>query len=442
MDDGNASVCSEPQHFHRRSLLRGMGGSLFLSPLALALARQEEKHKGGVPKSVILLWLEGGPSQLETFDPHPGKKIGGEVRGIETTAKGITISNLLPQVAEQMHRIALVRSVVGKEGDHERAVYTMKTGYRPDPTLNHPSIGAILCHQSASHAEIPRHVSIVPGNWPSRGGYLGASYDAFKIYDPARPIPDVQSWVSPPRFENRLRGLQQIAEREFARGRRQRGSENWQADGATTAAARQMMSSDQLAAFDLAGESAEERARFGQSPFGRGCLAAARLIEVGVRCVEVTLGGWDSHVSNHSLQGAGCAILDAAFAALVHRLAERNLLEKTLVVCGGEFGRTPRINPAEGRDHWPHGFSVALAGAQVRGGSVYGSTNPEPKLDAKEPERDVANPVSIGDLHATMLEALDIPYAHEMLTPVGRPLKIADGKPLLEILDRGHPRES
>ncbi|GAG26996.1 unnamed protein product, partial [marine sediment metagenome] len=254
------------------------------------------------PKNVILLWLDGGPSQLETFDPHPGGKIGGEVKAIDSSARGLQISDLLPQTAEQMHLASLVRSVTSKEGDHERAVYNVKTGYRPDPTLRHPSIGAVLCHADNAHGDIPRHISIVPGAWPARGGYLGAAFDAFKINDPAGPVPDIKRPIPAHRYDRRVDDLYRVVEKEFRRGRLADMELGRTLHQTSTDSALRMMSSEQLGAFDVSQEPQAELAAFGDSPFGRGCLAASRLIEVGARCIEVTLGGWDSHVSNHSLQ--------------------------------------------------------------------------------------------------------------------------------------------
>src|SRR5688572_2089317 len=214
-------------HFHRvrrRSLLGatlGLSGIGWLTPVAERLARAAEERPRGQPaKSLIILWMQGGPSQLETFDPHPGTKFSHEeTKAIATAAKDIQIADTLPRVAEQMEHVSLIRSLVSKEGDHERATYNVKTGFRPDPTLVHPSLGAIVCHQLADSVEIPRHVSILPGQWPGRGGFLGDQYDAFKTYDPSGPIPDVAARVSASRAEKRLNDLQTVVERNFARGR-------------------------------------------------------------------------------------------------------------------------------------------------------------------------------------------------------------------------------
>lgn len=400
----------------------------------LALADETGVTDAARPKSVILLWLEGGPSQLETFDPHPGGKYGGDAKAIETTAEGVQISDLLPKTAAQMHLASLVRSVTSKEGDHERAVYNVKTGYRPDPTLKHPSVGAVLCHADQKGADIPRHISIVPNNSPGRGGYLGAAYDAFKINDPAGPVPDVRRPVHEDRFDRRVSDLYNVVEGEFRRGRLKNLESAKTLHQTATDLALRMMSSEQLDAFDVSEESKTELESFGDSSFGRGALAASRLIEVGARCVEVTLGGWDSHITNHTLQSSACEKLDPALASLLRRLEERELLDSTLVVCGGEFGRTPSINPAEGRDHWPHGFSTLLAGCGIRRGAVHGATASEPKLDSEKPQDDVSDIVTVADLHATILSVLGVDYGEELETPIGRPMKRSEGEPIKSII--------
>lgn len=428
-------LCQPTLHLSRRTLL-GAGGGTMLSLLARRLhaAHAAGQNDPARPRSVILLWLEGGPSQLETFDPHPGGRIGGETRAIPTSVPDLQIAHLLPQTAAQMHLASLVRSVTGKEGDHERAVYNLKTGYRPDPTLTHPAIGAIVCHADPRGADIPRHVSIVPGAWPARGGYLGAKYDAFKVADPAGPIPNVEPAVAPDRYRRRIEDLYEVLETEFRRDRLASLELNRTLHQTATAAALEMMSSAQLEAFSVDQEPAAERQAFGDNPFGRGCLAAARLIEVGVRCVEVTLTGWDSHVANHSLQSAACEQLDPALAALLTRLQQRELLDSTLVVCGGEFGRTPRINPADGRDHWPHGFSTLLAGCQIRRGGVHGATDADPPDDHPDPAQRVHDAVTVADLHATILAGLGIDPQEELETPVGRPMKRSDGQVIRSLL--------
>ncbi len=416
-------------YHHRRTFL-GMVGAAWLTPVAAQLARAAEKAKREPATSIIVLWMDGGPSQLETFDPHPGTRIAAGGTAIDTAVKGVQLGKGLERLAEQMADVSLVRSVVSKEGDHERGTYTMKTGFRPDPTVVHPSIGAVCCHElAAAGTDIPRHVSIFPGQWPARGGYLGDKYDAFRMDDPAGPVPDTQSFLPKPRDEKRLQSLE-VVEGAFARGRGGRAENTLHKH--TLSAARTMMSSEQLKAFDVSQEPLAVRRKFGDTPFGRGCLAARRLIEVGVRCVEVTLSGWDTHVNNHELVAKQLAILDPAFAALLADLKERKLLDKTVVMCGGEFGRTPIVNPAGGRDHWPGGFSVAVAGGGIKGGQVVGATDPDGKKEPTEPAK-------VADLHATMLAAVGIDHAKVNHTPIGRTVKYADdGTPIRGLLaDRG-----
>ena len=421
--------------FPRRTLL-GAGGGLMMSSLARRLVCADEAGltDPARPKNVILLWLQGGPSQLETFDPHPGGRIGGDVKAIETSIKGVQISDLLPRTAEQMHLTSLLRGVTSKEGDHARAFYNVTTGFRPDPTLKHPAIGSILCHADDFGADIPRYVSILPSQWPGRGGYLGPAFDAFKINDPAQPVPNIRRPVSQERYDRRVKDLYELVEQEFRRGRLANLEHNRTLHQTATEAALKMMSSEQLSAFDVSDEPRAEQEAFGDSPFGRGCMAASRLIEVGVRCVEVTLGGWDSHAANHTLQTSACGVLDPALAALLARLEQRELLDSTLVVCGGEFGRTPNINPAEGRDHWPHGFSTLLAGCGIRRGAVHGQTAADPKPDQENPLDDVKDAVTVADVQATILKVLGIDYELELDTPVGRPMIRSEGTPIPHIM--------
>jgi uncharacterized protein (DUF1501 family) len=233
--------------------------------------------------------------------------------------------------------------------------------------------------------------------------------------------------VPPARLDQRLQDLS-VVERAFHRGRPANLDATTTLHQLTMARALKIMNSDQLAAFDVKQAPAAQRAAYGDTPFGRGCLAALRLIEAGVRCVEVTLGGWDTHVNNHQLQAGRVNILDPAFAALIRDLKDRGLFDSTIVLCGGEFGRTPKLNPLDGRDHWPYGFSVALAGGGLRAGHVIGAT--DPAGESEEPEQ----PVTVQDLHATIQHALGIDHEKELITPVGRPLALSDGRVIRELL--------
>lgn len=421
----------------RRDLLKSgslaalSAGSLWTS-VAESLAQNNSSARR--PKAVILLWMQGGPSQLETFDPHPDTAIGGQAKAIKTSVPDLLIANTLEQTAEVMHLGTLVRSMTSKEGDHERATYNMKTGWRPDPTLLHPAIGSVLCHQSDGNIEIPRHVSILSGQWPARGGYLGSHFDAFQLGDPKNPLPNLRTSVADKQFQQRINDLE-VLEKGFRKGRLKNLDSDKTLHSISTQRAVKMMSSEQIQAFEIDREPTSVREPFGNTAFGRGCLAAVRLIEQGVTCVEIELSGWDSHIENHSLQAGRCSILDPALASLIRLLEDRSLLDSTVVVCGGEFGRTPKINVADGRDHWPNGFSTAIFGGPFRRGYVHGQTTHELLEANSDPLAGVTNPVRIEDLHATILHSFGIDPAVESVTPIGRPLAWSQGSIVRELLD-------
>lgn len=427
--------CSSLKHMERRRFLGrsagiavgAIGGWTTIAEQLAISSTVKVRGYDSRPKNLIFLWLQGGPSQLETFDPHPGKKIGGSIKGVESSLKGTTISDLLPQTAEVMHLATLVRSMTSKEGDHERATYTMKTGWRPDPTLIHPAIGSVLCHQTEGNIEIPRHISILASQWPARGGYMGPQLDAFQVGDPNSPIANLRSPVDAKRRDRRMANLQSIAEAEFRKGRlKNLDAERTQQITATQRALK-MMDSNQIEAFEIDKEPESVIKQFGDSSFGRGCLAAVRLVQQGVTCVEVELNGWDTHANNHGFHQSQCKILDAALYGLVTELERREMLHNTVVVCGGEFGRTPTINVAEGRDHWPTGFSTTIFGGPFRRGFVHGETSAEEPIAGEDPMARIKDPVSIEDLHATILSSFGIDFSEELQTPVGRPLALSQG---------------
>jgi hypothetical protein len=432
-------LCNFADHLQRRTLLKAgaLGGLSWLTTVSQALARNSTAKYGSSKRprkatSLIVLWLEGGPSQLETFDPHPNSQIAHGSRARKTNVKGLWLGEGLAQLAEQMDAVSIVRSVTSKEGDHERAVYNLKTGYRMDPTVIHPAIGSVICHQlesiSGQTVDIPQYVSILPGSSPGRGGYLGDQYDAFKVFDPLNPIPDVTPSVADSRQQQRLEKLAHL-DQDFIQARLKNrlhlvpdSLRHQNKD-----AALRMMTSEQLKAFDIRSVSDKDRLAFGDTPFGRSCLAAIQLVSAGVRCVEITLNGWDTHVNNHELQESRIKVLDPAFASLLRELKQRQMLDSTLVVCGGEFGRTPHLNALGGRDHWPAGFSIALAGGPIQGGRAIGETPEHPPSNSKLALERLINPQPIENIQATILAALDIDYQQELDTPIGRPLKISEG---------------
>jgi len=429
------SDCGSSDHLRawsRRRFLQGsaLAGLGWLTPVSRQLARGAEAT-GQRPKSVIVLWMEGGMSQLESFDPHPGSAIAYGGKAIATAAKGIRFGAGLPLTAELANNFSVIRSVSGKEGDHSRATYNVKTGYRPFPNLVHPSIGSIICHglpePDGAVLDLPSHISILPGGFPARGGYLGARYDAFQTGDPVQPIPDVRPLATGERQQQRLASLA-LLEQTFAKGRLANLESERTLHRTSVEREQRLMSSEQLAAFDVSGVPKAEREAFGDSAFGRGCLAAIRLIEAGVRCVEVTLRGWDTHIDNAEGQAIQLALLDPALSALIRGLKERGLYEDTLLLVATEFGRTPKQNLTEGRDHWPHGFSVLLGGGGLRGGIAVGGT--DPGGEKQEPDR----AVRVEDVHATILRRLGIDTSGELITPIGRPIKISEGRVIQELV--------
>lgn len=419
----------------RRSVLNAMnalGLSLLLPGMTSAAASQRRAER---PKSLITLWMAGGLSQLESWDPHPGTPSGDNLRAISTSVDGLEISEFLPQMAEQMHRTTVIRSMTSDEGDHERGTFFVKTGYRIDPTLVYPALGAIAASQLPDSAlEIPSHICLNTNQfWPG-GGYLGNEWDAFRVFDPGRSQANLTSPVSERRHRHRLSGLD-IINRTFDRARPT--AERDSLHQKTMQDALRMMSSDQLRAFEIDDEPARVKARYGDSRFGRGCLVARRLVETGVRAVEVSLTGFDTHVSNLEGHRTQLAMLDPAFASLLRDLSDRDLLDSTVVLCIGEFGRTPQINPAAGRDHWPHWFSCVVAGGGFRAGHVVGATPgviPAARRSGGRRPRP-SRPVTVPQLCASILQTMGIAWDEEIMTPVGRPMRLTDGDPLAELLN-------
>ncbi|MBS0264952.1 MAG: DUF1501 domain-containing protein [Planctomycetes bacterium] len=375
--------------------------------------------------SLILLWMQGGPSQFETFDPKPGTATGGPTEAIETAVPGIRIAQWWERTAQQMQDIALIRSMTNKEGEHARATYQMHTGYLPTGALRHPSLGCSIAKELApADHNLPAVVSIGPGGRNAAqfvgSGFLGVDVDPF-IVDTPGSIPRNVGLATPsPRFERRL-GLLGELENDFAA----RGGEVAVADHRQLyEKTRRLVQSSDVQTFEFRDESPQTKAQYGDSDFGRGCLLARRLVEAGVTFVEVRStgpnGNWDTHRDNFTQVATNAKVVDPAFAALVADLKQRGLLSRTLVVWMGEFGRTPRINPNTGRDHYPRVFSAAVAGAGIRGGQVIG----ESTADGSAVKSD---PVTAPDFFTTLCKALKVDSTKENLSPIGRPLKIVDG---------------
>jgi hypothetical protein len=410
----------------RRSFLR-----LSLSAvIANAIRSQQALAAGGTPtaasaKACIVLWMNGGPSHLDTWDPKPGTSTGGPTRSIPTRTPGLEITANLPRLAERSNRYAVLRGMTSREGNHDRARHLLHTGYSPNPTVIHPSLGGWLSEEKGDpQAELPNFVSI---NGPSASaGFLGVQYGPFVVRDPTKPPRDVTlpRNVDDDRFSRREKALSDL-ESSFLT---ETGDPKVKGRMEVYGKAIRMMKSPKLTAFDLKDEPASSLAAYGDSKFGRGCLMARRLVQVGVPYVEVTLDGWDTHQDNFDRVGALCKDLDPAMSALLDDLAQRGLLDSTLVVWMGEFGRTPKINGTDGRDHYPGVWSAVVAGGGVKGGTVVGQTN-------ATGEKIVARPIAVPELFATLVRQLGMNGDKTLVTPLGRPLSIVDsGKPVSEIL--------
>ncbi|MES2788553.1 MAG: DUF1501 domain-containing protein [Planctomycetota bacterium] len=440
--------------FSRRDWLRyaglgllGASGSGWFPLLADDLAKRQ-----GRSRSVILLWMSGGPSQLDTFDPKPEHKNGGEFKPIDTSVPGIQICQHLPKLAQQMEHLSLVRSMSTKEGDHGRATYLLRTGYLPQGPVKYPTLGASLSKELGQEtAELPNFVSIAPQRFLSPAafgpGFLGPKYAPLTVGNAARggrpgmaeteqltvknlSLPKA---VTADQFDSRLELLKNL-ESDFQANH----------PGLTPQSHRnayqqavKMMRSETVKAFQLDEEPAELRDAYGRNNFGQGCLLARRLVERNVPFIEVTLSeaanqggiGWDTHTNNFPALTALCGVLDAAWSTLLTDLKSRGLLESTLIVWMGEFGRTPVINGNAGRDHFPVAWSTVLSGGGIRGGQVVGQTAAD-GMTVKD------KPIATADLLATVCQAVGVDHLTQNVSNVGRPIRLVDldAKPLQELL--------
>jgi hypothetical protein len=369
-------------------------------------------------KSIILLWMDGGPSHKDTFDLKPQSKGAGEFRPIATSVPGIQISEHLPKLAGLMHHGVIVRGMSTAEGAHPRAKYNLHTGYREGQGgLNYPSIGSIVASEVGNpEASVPNFVSI--GNRTFGSGFLGPKYQPLIITSPSRGVEDLKATVSERQFSTRLTLLQEM-ESAF-RGEYQA---DVIADHTTTyERAVRLMQSKEAKAFDLSLEPAASKSRYGTGNFAEGVLMARRLVEVGVPFIEVSLGGWDTHQDNWTRVKSNSQQVDAAMSALITDLKDRGLLETTLIIWMGEFGRTPHINTRgakPGRDHYPKAWSLAMFGGGIAGGRVVGRTDKE---GATVEERKV----SAADFLATVCEIMGIDHTRKNETPNGRPVQIVE----------------
>jgi hypothetical protein len=429
---------------HRRELLKiacaGIAGTAVShwAPARAGAGPQASTRR----RAVILLWMGGGPSQLETFDLKTDHENGGGAKSIETSVPGIRIDQHLPGLAKQAHRLAIFRSMITKEGDHSRGTYLMRTGYSPQGPIRYPSIGALYAKELAgTEGDLPNFISVAPDRFVSSDaygpGFLGAAYaplvvgeagrrgpqdgadrKAFSIDNISRP-----ETIGATRHDARLALMECIGE-DFRHTRPDVAVLSHQT---AYEKALRMMGSRSIEAFDLEQEPASLRQRYGMHMFGQGCLLARRLIECGASFVEVSLNrtdaqnglDWDTHSDNATRVRRLNEILDPAWSTLMTDLDDRGLLATTTILWMGEFGRTPKINANAGRDHAPNAWTTVLAGGGIRGGQLVGRTS-EDGMEISD------RPVSVQDLLATAVAAIGIDPKKQNISNVGRPIRIVD----------------
>jgi hypothetical protein len=384
----------------------------------------------GKGRRLIYLYMAGGMTHLDTFDVKPdSKETQGQTSAIGTGVPGVQLSEYLPSLAKRMKDIAVIRSMTTQTADHEQGEYLMRTSYESIATERHPSLGPWMQKlRGRQNKTLPDTVLIgSPARHPA-AGFLDPTYSPLPIGDPLKGLENTAapSYLTESSFEKRMALINQFDKkfREKYPLKSVKGYSDFY-DEATS-----LLTSGELKAFDLKEEKADVRDRYGNDPFGQGCLLARRLIENNVQCVEVTLGGWDMHNTlwENGTLPTRAGIMDKAVGALLADLEEKDLLSKTVVVLATEFGRSPAINYNAGRDHHPAAFSAMVAGAGIKGGQVYGQSDKRGHAVEKDG-------VSPADLNATVAEALGLPRDEVVHSPTGRPFKVAgDGSPLKKLL--------
>ncbi|HEV3385256.1 MAG TPA: DUF1501 domain-containing protein [Gemmata sp.] len=445
---GYPFVSSLTSQLNRRHLLRvgAVSTAVSMSGWLGKLAQAAEDTNTKTKRSCILLWMSGGPSTIDMWDLKPDHQNGGPYRQVNTTAPGLRIGEHLPRLAMHGNRLAILRGMSTKEGDHARGTYLMRTGQLPSAAgIQYPSIGALLSKELGDpKAELPNFISIAPQRFFSQEafgpGFLGPIHaplivgesqnfnnpmgngidSILKVADLERPK-SIDESTAAVRLEM-LRDMQD----EFASTR---PGQMPKSHAAAYDRAIRLMQSAGGKVFDLTEEKPETRDKYGRNLFGQGCLLARRLVERGVPFIEVTLGGWDTHQQNFDLVKNLCRTLDAAWGSLMDDLKDRGLLDTTTIVWMGEFGRTPIINQSRGRDHFPNAWSTVIAGGGVKGGQAIGKTS----KDGMTVEERVTPTL---DLLATVCSVLGIDFEKTNPSNVGRPIRIVDkgANPIKEVI--------
>ena len=400
----------------RREFLSSLAGVAALK--GTLKANQQELKKNA--KSAILLWMGGGPSTMDIWDLKPDAPTGGPFKPIATTGD-VQICEHMPLMAKQMHNMAIVRSMSTREADHMRGRYYMHTGYVPNPSMVHPSYGSVISKQlEKPDLLIPQFVSVNGGSMGA--GFLGAQYDPFAVNSNGQ-IRNLNMKIDQ-RFYQRAQVLDMIETNFINNNRGSLAKEHQKVLRKTF----NVLTSKEMDAMKVDKEPENVKERYGDNNFGKGCLMARRLVEVGIPFIEVGLGGWDNHQNIFpTLRDTKLPMLDQGMSALVEDLEQRGLLDDTVVIWMGEFSRTPRINQNAGRDHWARSWSVVVGGGGMKGGIAVGETN-------SDGTRVESEPYTSQDIMASVCKALGISLQTTFSSNSGRPMKIANsGKVIKEL---------
>jgi uncharacterized protein (DUF1501 family) len=414
--------------FSRREFMKIGAVSVLGLTLPDLLRARAASADSGREISCILLWMSGGPSHLDTFDPKPEapQEIRGEFKAIATNVPGIQLTEHLPKLAKQMDKFTILRSVTSPDGSHESATSYLLSGYRFTPALDYPAFGSVYAREKGFRNGMPPYALL--GGLPfgyGGAGYMGAEYNPFSVGgDPASKNFSVRDVALPKDVDgarvDRRRAM--LASLDlFQRKVETRAASIKTMDSFYEKAYSLVTSPVAKQAFDLTKEPVKLRDAYGRNTFGQSCLLARRMVEAGVRFVTVHRGGWDTHTDNFkALKQDRLPELDQGYAALLEDLAQRGMLDSTLVVWMGEFGRTPKVNASAGRDHWPYAMSVCLGGGGIKRGMAIGETN-----ERAEVPKD--RPIKVEDVAATIYHALGVPLDHTYVSAQNRPVKVNDG---------------
>ena len=425
------------REFSRRDLVRMSLASAFgaaACPWLPGLAAAAEKKKD--TKACIVLWMSGGPSQTDTWDLKPDHKNGGPSKETATTVPGLRISEHLTKLAASAKNLGIIRSMTTKEGEHGRATQLLHTGQLPSEVVPYPALGSMIAKELGDpEHDLPSYITISPGgpNANIGAGFLGPQYSPMAVSG-ISDNPNARANLSidylkpdkPVAATDQEVRRQLLADLQGDFEKRHGGAAS-KAHAASHRKAQKMIDTEAKGGFRLDEEPARLRDAYGRNRFGQGCLLARRLVERGVSFVEVALDGWDTHANNFEAVKSLSETLDPAFATLLADLKDRGMLDNTLVVWMGEFGRTPLINPQGGRDHFPNAWSTVLAGAGVKGGQAVGTTS-------KDGATVTDKPVGVTDFLATVFAAVGVDPTTENRTWDGRPIQLVKGGKVMEEL--------